>query len=128
MSSADLPRFDLTPEGVSAALADLDKGGSEDVAMRLEELGIRGRQDSGCACPIAEYLLQVVPGMDSVTVERESAYVYGIRYDLDDPAFPIVLGPLHITLPDSVSAFVADFDQGCFPQLVLSTEEVAPNA
>jgi len=114
--------YELSPEGVTAALAALDKGGSEDVAMRLQELGIRGRQDSGCACPIAEYLLRVVPGMESVTVGAESAYVYGITYD--DLDFQIVLGPTHVTLPDSVSAFVEDFDQGCFPELVLSTEEV----
>lgn len=125
---ADLPSFPLTPEGVQEALADLDKGGSEDVAARLAELGITGRQDSGCACPLANYLHIVIPALESVTVESGSAYVYGITYALDDPAFPIVLGPLHITLPESVSAFVEDFDQGCFPELVLSTEEVSADA
>ena len=56
-----LPRFDLTPEGVAATLADLDKGGSEDVAQRFEELGFKGQRDSVTDDPVARYLRAVLP-------------------------------------------------------------------
>lgn len=121
---ADLPRFDLTPEGVQAALVDLDKGGSEDVAERLAELGFKGCRGNDGACPVAVYMLTVVPRLEWTVVGGESAYVYGWRYD--DLGMTEHLGPVNIPLPDSVSAFVEDFDQGCFPELVLA-EEVHPS-
>lgn len=117
----DLPRFDLTPEGVQAALADLDKGGSEDVAMRLQELGIRGVRGNECGCPVANYLGRVL-GADTVMVSRGEVFAYGTAYE-DWNGFPQPLDlRLHADLPDSVSAFVEDFDQGIYPELVDSTE------
>lgn len=110
--------YSLSEEGVTAALADLDKGGSEDVAIRLAELGILGIQGDDCACPVANYLARALPNVETVTVARGEVYARGTVYeDLD--GFPQPLDVLlHAELPDSVDAFVADFDAGVYPDLI----------
>ena len=122
--NADLPTYPLTAEGVEQALAELDKGGSEDVAIRLQELGITGLRDSDCACPIANYLLRVLPGLDEATASGDSAYLKGTEYeDLHGFQQPWDVR-FHVTFPDAVSAFVEDFDAGIYPELIEKTEEV----
>lgn len=114
---ADLPTYPLTAVGVGQALADLDKGGSEDVAIRLQELGIRGVRGNECGCPVANYLGRVLPYVESVVVGGDGVYITGITYeDVNGFQQPWDVR-LHATLPDSVSAFVVDYDQGCYPEL-----------
>lgn len=125
---ADLPTYPLTPEGVSEALNALDKGGSEDVAQRLTELGITGQRGVECGCPIASYLGRVLPYVEHVAIGSDSAYICGTAYvDLGGFQQPYDV-TLHANLPDSVSAFVDDFDQGIYPELIESTEEVNTDA
>lgn len=118
-----LPTYPLTTEGVTEALADLDKGGSEDVAIRLAELGIRGVRGNECGCVLAVYLLAVITDAESVIVSGDSVYITGTVYeDINGFQQPWDVR-LHATLPDSVSALVEDFDAGVFPEL----EEVIRN-
>lgn len=115
---ADLPTYPLTVEGVERALAELDKGGSEDVAIRLQELGIRGVRGNDCGCPVANYLARAVAYAETVTVSGDSVYVTGTDYeDIEGFRQPWDV-MFHATLPDSVSAFVEDFDQGIYPELI----------
>lgn len=114
----DLPKFPLTEEGVTAALADLDKGGSEDVAIRFEELGATGRRDNASTCPVACYLKTRLPDAEYVVVEREHVYLVGIVRRIIDGFTDSADVRLSVELPDSVSAFVEDFDQGIYPQLI----------
>lgn len=116
----DLPTYPLTPVGVSEALNALDKGGSEDVARRLTELGIQGQRDNDCACPIGVYLMRVLPDAEYVQVGGGHAYITGIVRDDLGFSWPVVL---HVDLPDSITAFVEDFDGGIYPELIESTEE-----
>jgi hypothetical protein len=120
----DLPTYPLTVEGVEQALAELDKGGSEGVAIRLQELGIRGARGNECGCPVANYLTRAVASAETVTVSGDSVYVTGTDYE-DIEGFRQPWEVLfHTTLPDAVSAFVEDFDQGIYPELI---EEVKPH-
>lgn len=118
---ADLPTYDLAEVGgVSRALAELDKGGSEDVAARLTELGVVGQKDNDCACPVAVYLGRVLPDAEYVQVGGGHAYITGIVRDDLGFSWPVVV---HADLPDSITAFVEDFDGGIYPELIESTEE-----
>lgn len=122
----DLRTYPLTGEGVTAALAELDKGGSEDVAIRLAELGFRGQRDNDCACPLANYLARVVPDAESVTVSGESAYLTGIvREEVDGGFLQSWDVRFHVGLPGAVPAFIEDFDQGLYPELIDKTQERA---
>ena len=117
--------YPLTEEGVRRALADLDKGGSEDVAIRLAELGFKGQRDNDCGCPVANYLGAVVADVEYVMVGGESAHLTGIvREELDGGFLQSWDVRFHATLPDSVSAFVEDFDAGVFPELIEAPQTV----
>jgi hypothetical protein len=119
----DLPTYDLGEiGGVSRALAELDKGGSEDVAAVLAELGIVGQRDNDCACPIANYLVRVLPDAEYVQVGGGAAYITGTVRDDLGYSWPVVV---HTETPDSITAFVEDFDQGIYPELIEKTEEVS---
>lgn len=119
-----LPTYPLTTEGVTEALADLDKGGSEDVAIRLTELGITGVQDAECACPLAQYLLRAVPGLREAIVGGDSVYLTGVVHeDMNGFQQPWDVR-FHVSLPDSLGAFVEDFDAGVYPELIEPTREV----
>lgn len=120
---ADLRQHPLTDDGVREALKELDKGGSEDVAIRLAELGIKGQRDTDCGCPVAVYLNRVLPDVEYAFVGSEAAFITGVvREEVDGGFINSWDVRLHATLPDSVSAFVEDFDAGCYPELV---EEVS---
>lgn len=123
---ADLPTYDLAEiGGVSRAFAELDKGGSEDVASRLAELGITGQRDNDCACPIANYLTRVLPDAEYVQVGGGHTYISGVVRDDLGYSWPVVV---HADTPDSITAFVEDFDQGIYPELIAPIEEVSTDA
>lgn len=118
--------YPLTEDGVREALAELDKGGSEDVAIRLAGLGFKGQRDNDCGCPVANYLARVVADVEYVMVSGESAYLTGIvREELDGGFLQSWDIRFHVDLPAAVAAFVEDFDQGIYADLV---EEVNPHA
>lgn len=118
----DFPTYDLAEiGGVTRALAELDLGGSEDVAQRLAELGITGQRDNDCACPIANYLVRVLPDAEYVQVGGGHAYIRGVVRDDLGYSWPVVV---HTETPDSITAFVEDFDGGIYPELIESTEPV----
>ena len=119
MAGADLPSFPLTPDGVTDALADLDKGGSEDVAERFEELGFKGQRDSITDDPLARYLRAVLPDAEYIQIDAGDVFVRGIyREDLGDGFINSWDVVLHVPLPDSVEAFVEDFDAGVYEFLI----------
>lgn len=126
---ADLPTYPLTTEGVEQALAALDKGGSEDVAMRLAELGIVGVRDNECGCPVAAYLSRTVDGVEGIQVGGDSAYLTGVVREVLDGGFIQSYDVrIHVDLSAAVSAFVEDFDQGIYPELIQSAEEANVDA
>lgn len=119
----DLPSFPLTPEGVAEALADLDKGGSEEVAMRFEELGFKGQRSSITEDPLARFLRAVLPDAEYIQIDAGEVFVRGVyREDLGDGFINSWDVVFHVPLPDSVEAFVEDFDQGIYTFLIDSTE------
>lgn len=125
----DLPTYPLTPEGVTEALGALDKGGSEDVAHRLAELGVTGQLDNDCACPIAAYLLKVLPGVEYVQVGGSEAFIRGeVREDVGAGYIQPWDVTFNADLPDALAAFVEDFDQGMYPELIEPTEKVNTDA
>jgi hypothetical protein len=111
----DLPTYPLSEEGVTQALADLDKGGSEDIAHRFAELGIKGQVGHECACPVHAYLTRVLPDADSVNVGGTEVFVWGWLRDEFGFSYDV---RFHTSLPDSVSAFIEDFDQAIYPELI----------
>jgi hypothetical protein len=116
--------YSLSEEGVTAALADLDKGGSEDVAIRLQELGVKGeRSGNDTSCPLANYLKCVIADVEYALVGREAAYVKGVlRGDLGEGFIQSWDVRFNVGLPDSVSTFIEDFDAGIYPELIETAE------
>lgn len=114
----ETPTYPLTPEGVTAALNALPVG-SEDIAMRFTELGIKGQRDNDCACPVAAYLLRVVSDAEYVQVGGEAAYIKGIVRETVAAGFIQSFDArLSVNFSDAVSAFVEDFDAGMYPDLI----------
>lgn len=110
----DLSTYPLTPEGVTEALNALPVG-SEDIAIRLAEFGIKGQRDNDCACPVAHYLERAIPDAESVTVGGTEAFVCGLVRD--DLGFTADVR-IHVGFPDGVCAFVEDFDGRKYPDLI----------
>ncbi|GAB3862889.1 hypothetical protein ACFPIJ_55205 [Dactylosporangium cerinum] len=104
----DGPVYPATSDGVLAALTAL--GDTADaVATALLALGYTGRPASPAYCPIAWYLIDAVPELDTEHVEVgcDDAGLWnaprGHAIDVD--------------LPDQVVAFITAFDGGAYPEL-----------
>jgi hypothetical protein len=112
---ADQPTFQLTVEGVRAALRTLDVE-SEEIAEKLAAAGIKGTPMDECSCALAAYLRLAVPEADRVQVEAEDVRVEGWTvgvYGLDGEPFR-----QSFRLPDGAQDFVVEFDKGEYPNLI----------
>lgn len=79
------------------------------VAGDLDFLGVKGIPGQCRSCPIANLLLQEVPGLTAVEVGAEEIHVWfraGGETHLD-----------HVDVPSLTQAFVLAFDHGQYPGL-----------
>jgi hypothetical protein len=94
-------------ERVAIALRFLGDS-SEDVAIMLQLGGWLGLRNDAGACPIARYLANVVPNADGAAVGS------------DEATFHFVYRPdVEVDLTSAAAEFVAAFDDGSFPELVV---------
>jgi hypothetical protein len=118
MTAAEQPRtYPLSEEGVSAALNALPPL-SEDIAIRLDELGIKGQRGQDCACPVVNYLARVLPDAEEITVGHGTAFIKGVvRQDIDGfyDSWDV---RLHVAFGGGITDFVEDFDGGLYPDLI----------
>lgn len=117
---ADHPTYPLTEDGVREALRALGDG-SEDVAGRLEQLGIKGFRDDDCSCPVANYLRKTFPDIETVWVLRDNVFIEAYQTDEFGFGLPVKFDTSN---PDPVSAFVGDFDAGIYPELIEEASNV----
>lgn len=100
--------YDKTIEAqVTAVLGSLGES-PEEIATNLQLGGWLGfRYDAG-ACPVARYLATVVTNADGAEVGRYDATVHFVyRPDIETD------------LPSAVTEFIAAFDEGTFPELIV---------
>lgn len=93
------------------------------IAERLAELGVRGRLRDEAGCVLQSYLSLVIgadPAVAEVTVRSAAIYVRVTRWRLT----------VKVPLSSEVQAFIAAFDGGLFPGLVIEApcqrREVSP--
>lgn len=92
---------------VAKALSNL----GEDPAVKLASLGIRGYRGNAGACPVATYLVSVLPS-DYRVVVTNSCCVTSIRGTLTHWRTPV---------PPAIANFIDAFDQGRHPDLIAET-------
>lgn len=95
----------VTEAAVEQALAALPTE-ADDIAALFVELGIKGQPRRSCACPMANYLLEEVPGARVVDF-RVSAWVDGHLGET-----------VQVEVPTHVREFVGRVDRGEYPELV----------
>lgn len=117
----DLPRFDLSPEGVTAALRTLDVE-SWEIAEKLTAAGVKGTPMNECQCALAVYIGCLIPTAANVYVEAENVRVEGCMTDEFGFDWPVVLTT---PLPDGAQDFITEFDKGEYPDLI---EEIETDA
>lgn len=96
-------------ESALVALGDT----AEKVAHTLMNGGWRGRPHESGTCPIALYLMTVLPGVLGVIVGSDRATIHPIdEADAD--------AEVHLTA--AVAGFVLAFDIGAFPELIAQSD------
>jgi hypothetical protein len=80
---------------------------ADDVANTLELGGWSGRPGDACNCPIAQYLVDMIPDATSAAVSESAATVF-----LTDAR------TAETVMPAGAAAFVDRFDDGAYPYLV----------
>lgn len=85
-----------------------------EVASTLLRGGWTGTEASACACPVAVYLLAVVPGY-SFRVNRSTVHVYRPAGRRDGAELDVMIAC--VTIPAPVSALIDAFDLGAYPEL-----------
>ena len=102
----------ILKDSIRECLTDL--GDSPDsVAGRLADFGVAGVPGRADDCPVARYLRAVVGSERSVKVvgvleHRLRVTRHGLRM------------PLSVRLPGQVAGFVHSFDEGRYPELILT--------
>jgi hypothetical protein len=104
--------YPATVHGLSAALAALGATVGQ-VADRLTATGRQGCREDCNRCPVAVYLLAVIPDATEVHVGQDFAVIW------DWPA----VRRSRALLPAPVALFVSRFDSGHYPHLDIETEE-----
>lgn len=99
---------DNTRRRVTAALRSLGST-ADDVADMLDGGGCRGLRHDAGACPVSLFLTAVLPDVRGAAVGAGQATV-----------FPVAGPDLEIDLPAAVATFVEAFDNGAYPDLVVT--------
>ncbi len=97
---------------VEARITDalIEMGSWEDVYVELYTRGVTGIPEHGCACPVARWIESQVH--EQVTVTAGNVYYF------DDPVRDV-----KVSTPENVYAFVIEFDNGNYPELVSNSED-----
>lgn len=91
------------------------QGTSHQVAQYLLDHAVIGRIGSPVACPLACYLDRLVDSDEHVIVGPMGAHVVrDVRVIDVDESFDLY----SVDLPEPVAAFVAEFDDGLYPDLI----------
>lgn len=107
--------YDLSPEGVTAALRTLDAE-SWEIAEKLTAAGVKGTPMNECKCALAVYIGLLIPDAEAVHVEAEWVRVEGWQrgeHGLDGEPYAQTL-----RLPGGAQDFVQDFDARHYPELI----------
>lgn len=75
------------------------------IAHKLSQMGIQGRRESSCYCPVAKYLEKSIIGHARCVAGLNHVLVQGYKYDVV------------IKTPPAVVRFIRAFDRGDFPFL-----------
>jgi hypothetical protein len=105
--------YDLSPEGITAALRTLDAE-SWEISEKLRAAGVKGTRSNECLCALAVHIGQLIPAATKVYVEVEQVRVEGDMRDEYGFDWPVVLTS---RLPDGAQDFIGDFDRGAYPYL-----------
>ena len=100
-------RDSITEDRVSLALRSLGDT-AEDIATVLQLGGWLGLRNDAGACPLARYLGTVIPNADGAAVGSDEATVHFVYR-----------GDVEVELPRAAADFVAAFDDGHFPDLIV---------
>ena len=87
------------------------------IAILFRTIGIKGVMCKPGGCPIAKYIKGIVPGFLSVGPGDASFYPdggNGLNYAGERAL-------LHVTTPESIREFIANFDQEKYPDLLEET-------
>lgn len=86
-----------------------------DIAQKFEELGIKGFKSDACSCPVANYVRKFAD-VSGFSVGPLGAYwVAGCE---PKDSFN------GVSVPARVQTFMDEFDQGQYPQLEMTHEEI----
>ncbi|GGL05329.1 hypothetical protein [Mangrovihabitans endophyticus] len=99
-----------TTDTITKALTSLGATADE-IAETLVIGGWRGLRNDAGACPISRYLTSVLPGADDVVTGTAQLTVLSRHAELD------------VDLPPAVEQFVRAFDDGGFPDLVVTVTD-----
>lgn len=91
---------------------------AEKIALTLLNGGWRGQRHDSGACPIALYLMTVLPGVLGVVVGSDQATIHPA-----DDAEP----DIEVDLTTAVAGFVLAFDIGAFPKLIAEDGDAVPD-
>jgi hypothetical protein len=106
--------FDLSPEGVTAALRTLDAE-SWEIAEKLRAAGVKGTPMDECKCVLAVYIASLMPEGTEVHVEAEHIWMEGWTRTVD--GFD-ERASFSRRLPDGAQDLVQEFDKGEYPDLI----------
>lgn len=105
--------YAFSDDGLRQALVALGDS-PEAVGRTLQAMGLRGRRHLCRVCPVAKYLLLVIEGADDIGVHDYKAFAFRTVVEYTDVASEVA----STELPVVVQAFVEDFDDGRFPDLI----------
>lgn len=112
---SDLPTYDLSPEGVTEALAALGND-PEHIRTALATGGFKGITDNENCCVVANYLRAVLPGVEDVYVWQGGVWV---EWSVPDPNGLDADQRHHDWYPPrSFAVFIEDYDAGKYPELI----------
>lgn len=94
---------------IVASLLDSLGDTSDQIADALRKRGITGLTDNVCDCPVANFLK--VHGVKNPQVDRDAVGL--VAYEERDGSG----GPLFVSMPRPVAAFIAAFDDGMYDNL-----------
>jgi len=88
------------------AIDKLPSSGGYEIAAALSRLSVYGCRNSPDSCPIAQYIKKTC----NVRVRVHTTKI-------------LIYGEMALSTPVAVCEFINDFDDGCYPELVLSDQD-----